>query len=272
MVQKKSHFPIIVTVGLVVVLAVGVIEGWWTLSTILNYIPEVILAGIAGAWIWAYRDRIENWFRKETQPHIRITGVSVLKPSDYVKETKPKAPPVKQGIQHYERRSELPFDEMVSKAETKLEISAITFRITTLNNYKTLKGLLSRRVRIIFLLLNPDSASTVEQGKLYHASKDLKEQIQKSLEELCNLKREFKELVDIRLYDSLSEHSILIIDRDEPDKAWIQVELHPILSDSNSRPINTAYRKDNQAFFYQYSKEYDKLLDKSEQYECPHTF
>jgi hypothetical protein len=46
-------------------------------------------------------------------------------------------------------------------------MSAVTFRIITLNNYKTLKGLLSRKVSISFLLLKPDftivlSLSTIQ--------------------------------------------------------------------------------------------------------------
>jgi len=145
-------------------------------------------------------------------------------------------------------------------------MSAVAFRIMTLNNYNTLKGLLSRKVSITFLLLKP--TSKVDQSMVYHGSKNLKQHILESLEELCELKRQFNDLVDIRLYDAVSAHSIIIIDRDDHDKARIQVELHPTGSDSGSRPINVAYEKDNQAFFYQYSKEYDELLNGSEPYEC----
>jgi hypothetical protein len=129
-----------------------------------------------------------------------------------------------------------------------------------------LKGLVSRKVSITFLLLKPDAK--IDQSTLYHESKDLKQHIEESMEELCKLKRQFGELVDIKLYDSLSEHSIIMIDRDDRDERWMQVELHVIGSDPNSRPIHPAYEKDNQAFFYQHSKEYEKLLNESKPNKC----
>jgi len=78
----------------------------------------------------------------------------------------------------------------------------------------------------------------------------------------------FNDLVEIRLHDSISANSIIIIDRDHPDKAWMQVESHPIGSDSGSRPIKGAFGKDNPGFFNEYLNEYDHLLNGSKIYEC----
>jgi hypothetical protein len=66
----------------------------------------------------------------------------------------------------------------------------------------------------------------------------------------------------------ISANSIIIIDRDNPDKAWIQVERRPVGSDSNSRPIDVAYRKDNPVFFDEHSRDYNDLLALSKHYEC----
>jgi hypothetical protein len=186
---------------------------------------------------------------------------------DNAKKIRPE-PSIKNGIQHYENRSQLSFDEMISKAERTVEISAITFRIATLSNYNTLKGILSRKVHLIFLILNPDSTSISIQREIYHGSEDLKEQIQKSLQILCDLKNKFNDSVDIRLYDSISTHSTTIIDRENPDEAWIQVESRPVGSDPNSRPIDVAYRKENTGFFNEHLKEYDILFEASKIYDC----
>lgn len=102
-------------------------------------------------------------------------------------------PTIKEGVYHYENRSVLPFDEMISKAERSVESSAITFAILTISNYNTLKGILSRKVHITFLILNPESSSILTQSRIYHGSEDLKEQIQKSLGILCGLKKMFND-------------------------------------------------------------------------------
>jgi hypothetical protein len=180
-------------------------------------------------------------------------------------------PPLIEGKRHYENRSQLPFDEMVYKVERRLEMSAITFRIMTYAYHGVLKRILSRRVHITFLVLNPDSWSTSIQRKIYHGGEDLEDQIQKSLKILCELKKEFNDLVEIKLYDSISQHSIIIIDRDNTDKAWIKVEKRPVGSDSNSRPSDVAYKKDNNGFFTQHLREYDILLGSSKTYECPNS-
>jgi hypothetical protein len=55
-------------------------------------------------------------------------------------ESKPPAiqPTIKNGIRHYENRFQLPFDEMISKAEQTVEMSAITFRILTFSYFSLL--------------------------------------------------------------------------------------------------------------------------------------
>jgi hypothetical protein len=180
-------------------------------------------------------------------------------------------PSIKDGIYHYQNRTQFPFDEMISRAERNVEMAAITFTITTLSDYNILKGILSRKVRLTCILLNPDSSSLSIQSKIYHRSEDLKEQIQKSLGILCDLKKKFNDLVEIRLYNTISETSIVIIDRGNPEKAWIQAEMRPVGSDSNSRPIDVAYRKDNPVFFDEHLRYYNDLFGLSKHYECHST-
>jgi hypothetical protein len=220
---------------------------------------------------FAFKPKINKLIKSEIR---KIENIPQIAHNIQQQETKtnsqPVQPIIKSGIRHYENRSQLPFGEVISKAEQNVEMSAITFRILTLSYHHILRGILSRRVHITFLLLKPDSSSISVQRKIYYAADDLEEQIRGSLKILCNLKKEFNDLVEIRLYNSLSEHSIIIIDRNDPDKAWIKVESRPVGSDSNSRPNDVAYHKDNQAFFDLHCSEYDTLLKNSEPCECPY--
>lgn len=270
--RKHEWGAIIGIVVLVVLLVVGIYRKVFPMDSVLTNGQWFIYAGIVGLFVWGFRERIESWFhRDDIKPSLQSIDGYIH--NDNVGETKPllTQPITNNGIQHYENRSQLPFDEMISKAEQKVEMSAITFRILTLSYYKILRGILSRRVHITFLLLSPESSSISVQREIYHAAYDLEKQIRDSLEELCKLRREFKDLIEIRLYHSLSEHSIIIIDRDNPDKAWIKIESRPVGSDSNSRQSDVAYRKDNQTFFEEHCREYDLLLQHSKRYECHST-
>jgi hypothetical protein len=68
-----------------------------------------------------------------------------------------------------------------------LSAVAVTFRIVTLNNYNTLKGLLSRKVSITFVLLKPDSNEKESKSKSRHRQQLLSgsiDQIDKDLQEI----------------------------------------------------------------------------------------
>jgi len=90
--------------------------------------------------------------------------------------------PVKDGIYHYQSRTQFPFDEMISKAERRVEMAAITFTIVTISNYNILKGNLSRKVHLTCILLDPDSSSILMQSKIYHGNDDLKNNLESRLE------------------------------------------------------------------------------------------
>lgn len=179
-------------VGIVVLVAImilGIFMDWWPLSSVLlNVIPIFIAGGIIGLFVWGFKDRIDNWFNKNDIKISHSPPKKAVIPNVSIPEPKPIVPEsrIKNGIRHYENRSQLPFNEMVYKTEEQLEMLAITFRIITYANYDVLRGLLSRKIQITFLLLNPNSSS---------------------LTILCNLKKEFKDLIEIKLYDSISRHS-----------------------------------------------------------------
>jgi hypothetical protein len=266
-------FAIFAAVAIMIYLGLIDLPSFWT-QLAATLIPTALVLGYL-----AFKTEIDDWInsiknkKQETFLYNKIKSTMVKTIPTIQEQKLTRIPPsIKNGISHYENRSQLPFYDMISKAEQSIEMSAMTFTISILSHYNILKGILSRKVHITFLLQSPDSSSIATQREIYYGSRDLDEQIRKSLGLLCDLKKEFKDLVIIRLYHSLSKHSITIIDRDNPDKAWIQVESRLVGSDTNSRPIDVAYRKENEAFFNQYSAEYTSLLNDSKPYECRSTF
>lgn len=175
------------------------------------------------------------------------------------------------GIKHYTSRSELTFDEMISQASQTVEISALTFTIITLGKVANLETSLSKGIHITFLLNNIITSKRQTTSQFFHASDDIKDQIQKSLGQLCKLKAKYKDQITIRLCDAVPQYNITIIDRNDPKRAWIRVEYRIQGRDSDSRPTEAVYKIFDEGFFRQYLEEYDKLLKNSEPYECGST-
>jgi hypothetical protein len=175
------------------------------------------------------------------------------------------------GIKDYTSRSELPYDEMISRASQTVEMSALTFTIITLSKVANLETSLSKGIHITFLLININTSNTQTVSEFFHASDDIKDQIQKSLGQLCKLKAKYKDQITIRLCDAVPQYSITIIDRNDSKRAWIRVEYQIQGRDSDSRPTEAVYKIFDEGFFRQYLEEYDTLLKNSEPYECGST-
>jgi hypothetical protein len=175
-------------------------------------------------------------------------------------------------IRHYSTRDELKFHHMLSIAHDSVEMLASTFTIVTEQYYDELVYVLAKGISFTFLLLDPESKETCKQRGLYHRSEDLRYQIRNSLKVLCDLKCEFPDNVVIKLYNARAPRSITIIDRENPDNAWIRVERRELDSVPNSRPSDAWYRREEERRFDNFLKEYDEVLGKSKIYDCPTTF
>jgi hypothetical protein len=174
-------------------------------------------------------------------------------------------------IRHYSTRDELRFHLMLSIAHDSVEILASTFTIVTEQYHDELVYVLAKGISFTFLLLDPQSKETRKQRGLYHRSEDLRYQIRNSLKVLCDLKCEFPNNVVIKLYDARAPRSIAIIDRENPDSAWIRVERRELDSVPNSRPSDAWYRREEEGRFDNFLKEYDAVVGKSKDYKCPST-
>ena len=60
---------------------------------------------------------------------------------------------------------------------------------------------------------------------------------------------ESRDWLIIKTYDSLEFESIILIDKDNKDNAWIQVEYRNANSDANSRPSKATFKKCNDDVF-----------------------
>jgi hypothetical protein len=168
---------------------------------------------------------------------------------------------IENKIQHYNTRDELRFGELLSLAHKKIEMSALTFYIVTLQYLGDVETTINRGVKITFLLLDPHSKHVQRYTQSLHASQDMKYQIEKSLELLCDLKNRLdsrlREKLEIKTYDSYTDRSIIVI-----DSKIIKVEDRPMGSDSKSRPNHLTFKKDNKDYFRQYLREHNRIVGK----------
>jgi hypothetical protein len=212
--------------------------------------------GILGALFWGFRKRFNNVFEKASIPAVQVHQV-----------TKKLGSPdsIPDGIQIYNRRSLLPFDEFLAEAKQQVDMLAVTFHCVTTGNIELIEETIYRGVRIMFVILNPDSRYAQNRKEDFHEGEEVKHHIERSIRILCDLKQrlrnEYKDNLVIRTYDNVINESIIMI-----DKKLIKIEKHQKGSDSGSRTNELTYNTDNQSFFQRCSDRYQKI--KSVDYQC----
>jgi hypothetical protein len=157
-------FAIFAAVAIMIYLGLIDLPSFWTQFAATLRLTALVLGYLA------FKTEIDNWInsiknkKQETALDNKV-GFTMVETVPTVQEQKLTriTPSIKNGISHYENRSQLTFYDMISKAEQKIGMSAITFTISMLSHYRILKGILSRKVRITFLLQNPDSSSIATQ-------------------------------------------------------------------------------------------------------------
>jgi hypothetical protein len=249
-------FAIFVAVGILISLGVIDLPSFWT-QVAATLVPTGLVLGCL-----AFRTEINNWIKSMKGKDIMQNKIEIT-----VTVTQVLGSPVRtddDAIQYYDTRDQLPsFREQMNFAKKKVRMSALTFTILRLNHEHVLRETAARKVHMTFLLLDPSSTEVERQTKLYKGSEDLREQIKKSLDMLCRLKRDYPNQIVIRTYKVLNAASITVI-----DKTLAKEEIRKVDSDANSRPNKIAFWKDNKRFFNNISRAYDSLLKNSEEYRC----
>ena len=182
------------------------------------------------------------------------------------------SPAIHEPVKYHENRDAIPIKEFLVDAQT-VEMVALTFNDLTVHNIDLIRKPLSRGARVTILILDPDLNYVEIHENAYHAAVDVAGQIRNSLKLLCNEKRELEKInqqdrLTIRKFNYLCPHSITIINRHNPEIAWIRVEDRPLGSISGDRPSYTAYQKDDSNFFEIYSNEYDTIFSHSTEEKC----
>ena len=201
-------------------------------------------------------------------------GIATSKGIDYISNEILQEVMGRDRIVRYNSRSDLPpFHMMFSLSKATIEMSGLDFRIVVHSFMNIIRLHLKRGIRITFLLLDPNSKYLQTQSEKVYAGSDLKSSIGKTLGLLCNekdrLQDDEKDNLDIRTYDGLTSHSMILIDRELDDNCWIKTEKRQEGSDSNSRSSEAAFKKDSEQFFNKYSKEYANLFSSSISHKCP---
>lgn len=189
---------------------------------------------------------------------------------DNVATIEPTSNNPKNQITYYKSRDEVPpLRELLSPAAESIDMLGITFETITRLNFQPIRDALYRGVRVTFLILGPDSKHVPEHGH-FQGGANMKDLIQRSLDilykEQGKLPADKKDNLIIRTYDASISKSIIIIDRNDNDRAWIKVEDHVVGSDASSRPNRMTYKKGDESFYGQNLHYYDSLLEKSAPY------
>jgi hypothetical protein len=66
--RKEEAVSIVVFLFLIVLLLLGIREGYWPLSSALEYVPYFIMAGMIGVLLWGFRQRIDKAFKRNEKP------------------------------------------------------------------------------------------------------------------------------------------------------------------------------------------------------------
>jgi hypothetical protein len=233
-------------------------------ESFLEYGPYFIIIGIFALFGLGFKEPLTNLYHRYQRTKSTTNETSV---SERVVEVVQKiGQPVRiddKKIQYYESRDQVDFIQLLNLAKKEIRMSGLTFSLLTLNHSRLISQLTSQKIRLTFLILNPDSTHVEKQTSLYKASEDLKYQIQKSLERLCELRQYAPDFIDIKIYDELVGDSIIII-----DKTVAKVEERIVNSDANSRRSKIAFKKDNKQFFKEAWDIFKKLENSSDAYIC----
>lgn len=223
------------------------------------------IIGIAGASILGYALFLQLR-RKLSQRTITVTKeMSEPNPPLPVSKVLGNPDSVDNGVQVFNRRSHLPFDEFLAEADQRVDMIAVTFHCVTTSHIGLIEDTIYRGIRVTFLILDPNSRYAENRKTDFHEGEEVKHHIERSLHVLCELKKrlkdEYRDNLVIKTYDDTINESITII-----DNKLIKIEKHQKGSDSDSRPNELAFNNDNQSFFQRYSQSYQKI--KPMDYPC----
>lgn len=136
---------------------------------------------------------------------------------------------IENGIQHYNSRDRIPLKEILDNTKDTIDMSALTFSVIKENDLSLIERKLKKGIKFTFILPDKNSKIIDRHIDRYPSSTDLKEKIEKSIDELSNLKTKFKDNVTIKINNTDNfDNSIILVDKNKPEKTFIKVESRPI--------------------------------------------
>ncbi len=115
---------------------------------------------------------------------------------------------IENGVQVYNTRSEFPFDKFLSEGTEKIEMLAITFHNVTTNHIRTIEQLIFGGITFIFYILHPLSKYVEMRASDFHEGAELGHHIERSLVNLCELKRKLPKTLKNKLILATSDDLI----------------------------------------------------------------
>ena len=205
---------------------------------------------------WGFKPSIERFLERR-------------KESNKVKREIGKPNSIEKGIQHYNSRERIPLKEILDNTNDSVDMSALTFTVIRYEDSSLIERKLKKGIKFTFILPDINSKIIDRHTDRYPLSDDLKNQIEKTLSQLCNLKKRFEENIIIKVNSTDNfDNSIIHVDKNKPEKAFIKVESRPIGKSNKERTSDLVIKEDNEEDYSEFKKLYDDLLDSSKDYVC----
>lgn len=155
MLKKQEILSINIAIVGVIALAIGVFIGWFKLSDILNYLPQIIIPSIVGILILGFRQRIWNKLFPNSKDSEEFTK----------------------------------FSDLINYATESLDICAITSTLMILQHSNVIKKSIRKGIKFTFLLFDKYSEHLDTYNKILENSEDLENEIITSMKRLCKMKK-----------------------------------------------------------------------------------
>lgn len=218
-----------------------------------------------------YTDDEEGWKRLELKlENFTEATVKEARSRKQRRVTKSLGQPdsLKEGIQYYTSRAEISLENLLSQAKKSVEMLALSFYNVTMNHISLIEQLIKNNVTVTFLVLDPSSIVVEERKKDFREGEELKHHIERTLINLCKLRRTLSENhrpnLRILTHQAYSSESIIII-----DDGLIKVEEYGSLVDPHDRHSRLAFKRDNPEFFKRYYDYYHSIVPI--EYSCKET-
>jgi hypothetical protein len=237
---------IIVVIGLSVLFITGE-----TIANIGTLITGILWGTVIPILVWGFRQKIK--FRNQIAKILGFYDPLKGLPDNVVG-----------GVRSYGSRVGLTDMVTILSIPTlsSVDILSITSYLLILTYSEEIHQAASRGIKFNFSILNPEDVESVDGQTKIYGGKNIRQQLETSLSELCkikdNLTENKKKNITVNTYKGILKKGIVIAHDTDPKFSWAKTERFTVNQSANSRHNEAAYFKDNEDFYNRAVEEFER--------------